>query len=281
MSNGSVLLIDASRLFREGLRRILSSSSLAAVHEACSVQDALPSIESLQPALVIVNFPDAGESQREAIGQIRAAAPRTRIVVLTETIRVNRLSEALSAGADGYLLKNISADALHQSLQLVLLGEKVFPTDLANLLTNDRINAGNGTAQGRHANGLSDREMQILGCLLNGAQNKQIARDLRGHSQGPPQGRSEKDRGAEPDPGGTLGNIAGREARRPASPRTSKSPARTITARRRPNSGAGTVSGGVTWRDGMVCPYRTDRRIASRARDGFDEAIRSIARGAI
>jgi two-component system, NarL family, nitrate/nitrite response regulator NarL len=179
MSNGSVLLIDASRLFREGLRRILSSSSLAAVHEACSVQDALPSIESLQPALVIVNFPDAGESQREAIGQIRAAAPRTRIVVLTETIRVNRLSEALSAGADGYLLKNISADALHQSLQLVLLGEKVFPTDLAHLLTSDRITTRNGTAQGRHVNGLSDREMQILGCLLNGAQNKQIARDLQ------------------------------------------------------------------------------------------------------
>src|SRR5438270_2153418 len=92
MSNGSVLLIDASRLFREGLRRILSSSLLAAVHEACSVQDALPSIESLQPALVLVNFPDGGESQREAIGQIRAATPPTRIVVLTETVRVDRLS---------------------------------------------------------------------------------------------------------------------------------------------------------------------------------------------
>jgi two-component system, NarL family, nitrate/nitrite response regulator NarL len=178
MSNGSVLLIDASRLFREGLRRILSSSSLAAVHEACSVQDALPSIESLQPALVIVNFPDAGESQREAIGQIRAAAPRTRIVVLTETIRVNRLSEALSAGADGYLLKNISADALHQSLQLVLLGEKVFPTDLAHLLTNGRITLRSDTGQIGHLNGLSDREMQILGCLLKGAQNKQIAHEL-------------------------------------------------------------------------------------------------------
>jgi two-component system, NarL family, nitrate/nitrite response regulator NarL len=179
MSNGSVFLIDASGLFREGLRRILSCASFVTIHEACSVQDALPLIRSLQPALVLVNFPDTGEAQREGIGQIRAAAPPTRIVVLTETVRVNRLCEALSAGADGYLLKNMSAEALHQSLQLVLLGEKVFPTDLADLLTNDRVAARNGTAQANHANGLSDREMQILGYLTNGAQNKQIARELQ------------------------------------------------------------------------------------------------------
>ena len=179
MSRESVFLVDASRLFREGLRRLFSGSSFAAVHEACSVHDALPSIEALQPNLVLVNFPDAGEAPREGIGQIRAAAPPTRIVVLTETIQVNRLSEALSAGADGYLLKNMSADALHQSLQLVLLGEKVFPTDLARLLTRDRMGAKSGTAQADHANGLSDREMQILGYLLNGAQNKQIARELQ------------------------------------------------------------------------------------------------------
>jgi two-component system, NarL family, nitrate/nitrite response regulator NarL len=179
MTSGSVFLIDASRLFREGLRRIFSGSSFATIHEACSVPDALPIIESLQPSLVLVNFPDAGEAQSEGIGQIRAAAPLTRIVVLTETVRVSRLSAALSAGVDGYLLKNMSADALHQSLQLVLLGEKVFPTDLAPLLTSERITAGNSAAQGGHVNGLSDREMQILGYLLNGAQNKQIARDLQ------------------------------------------------------------------------------------------------------
>jgi two-component system nitrate/nitrite response regulator NarL len=179
MSNGSVFLIDASRLFREGLRRIFSGFSFAAVHESCSVPDALPSIESLQPSLVLVNFLDSGETLTAGIGQIRAAAPPTRIVVLTETIRVNRLAEALSAGVDGYLLKNMSADALDQSLRLVLLGEKVFPTDLARLLTSDRMKARNDAAQGGHVNGLSDREMQILGYLLNGAQNKQIARDLQ------------------------------------------------------------------------------------------------------
>ena len=49
-------MIDASRLFREGLRRIFSGFSFATVHESCSVPDALPSIESLQPSLVLVNL---------------------------------------------------------------------------------------------------------------------------------------------------------------------------------------------------------------------------------
>jgi two-component system nitrate/nitrite response regulator NarL len=178
MTNGSVFFVDASRLFREGLRRIFSGSSFAAIHESCSVPDALPSIESLQPSLVLVDFPESGQAVTEGIGQIRAVAPATRIVVLAETIRVNWLAEALSAGVDGYLLKNMSAEALDQSLRLVLLGEKVFPTDLARLLTSDWMMGRNDAAQMGHVNGLSVREMQILGYLLNGAQNKQIARDL-------------------------------------------------------------------------------------------------------
>jgi two-component system nitrate/nitrite response regulator NarL len=133
-----------------------------AVHEACSIHDALLLVESLQPSLVLVNFPDSGEALTEGIDQIRAAALSTRIVVLTETIRANRLAEALSAGVDGYPLKNMSADALHHSLRHVLLGEKVFPTDLDHSLTRDRLMARNDAAQVGHVNCVSDREMQIL-----------------------------------------------------------------------------------------------------------------------
>jgi two-component system, NarL family, nitrate/nitrite response regulator NarL len=128
---------------------------------------------------VLVDLPDNGEAMIGRIDQLRAAAPRARIVVLTENIRVNRLADALSAGVDGYLLKNMSADALHQSLRLVLLGEKVFPTDLAHLLTNGRIVPRDDPGPMSRFNGLSDREMQILGCLFNGAQNKQIAHELK------------------------------------------------------------------------------------------------------
>jgi two-component system nitrate/nitrite response regulator NarL len=113
------------------------------------------------------------------VSQIRAAAPRTRIVILADSIRINRLADAMTTGVDGYLLKNMSADALHQSLRIVLLGEKVFPTELAKLLTGDRLVSRSDLGSTRHLNGLSDREMQILSHVRKGGQNKQIANDLK------------------------------------------------------------------------------------------------------
>jgi two-component system nitrate/nitrite response regulator NarL len=178
MTGDTVLLIDANRLFCEGLRRILLDDSFAVVHEAPSVADALPFIEALQPSLVLADLPEASDALTSGIGRIRTAAPSSRIVMLTDTIRLDRLATALSAGIDGYLLKNMSADALPQSLRLVLLGEKVFPTDLARVLTNGRVTLPSNGGRVGHVHGLSDREMQILGCLVNGAQNKQIAQEL-------------------------------------------------------------------------------------------------------
>src|SRR5260221_1252316 len=177
MTGDTVLLVNASRLFCAGLQRILSEASFAVVHEASSIEDALPAIEALQPSLVLVELPDPNEAST-AISRIRVAAPRSRIVVLSETIQLTQLADALSVGIDGYLLKNMPAVALAPSLRLVLLGEKVFATDLAQLLSNGRINLRSNGGQVGRVNGLSDREMQILGCLLNGASNKQIAHEL-------------------------------------------------------------------------------------------------------
>jgi two-component system nitrate/nitrite response regulator NarL len=178
MANDTVLLIDASRLFREGLRRIFADTSFVVVHESFSIDEALPFIESLQPSLVLADLAESNEAVSEHIGRIRSAAPPARIVVLTETIRIDRMADALAVGVDGYLLKNMSAAALQQSLALVLLGEKVFPSDLAHLLTDGRADGRGESAQTGHLNGLSDRETQILGYLLDGASNKQIAKAL-------------------------------------------------------------------------------------------------------
>src|SRR5438045_9184566 len=85
MTSDSVFLIDASRLFREGLRRIFSDSPFIVVHESFSVEDGLPFVQSLQPSLVLVDLPDNGEAMIGRIDQLRAAGPRARMLVLTET----------------------------------------------------------------------------------------------------------------------------------------------------------------------------------------------------
>ena len=178
MISASLLVIETNKLFREGLRHIFSASSFEIVHEAGSVEDAIPFVESLQPALVLVGLPDSDDVTTR-VSQIRAAAPCTRIVILAESVRINRLADAMTSGVDGYLLKNMSADALHQSLRIVSLGEKVFPSELANLLTSERLASRSDRGSMHHLNGLSDREMQILSHVRKGGQNKQIANDLK------------------------------------------------------------------------------------------------------
>jgi two-component system nitrate/nitrite response regulator NarL len=176
MASESVFLIDVSRLFREGLRRIFADSVFTVVHESVSVEDALPVMRSLRPSLVLCDLAGSRDPLTTQIGEIRAAAPSARIVVLTQAIRADQLADALTAGVDGYLAKNLSADALLQALRLVLLGEKVLPTDLAHLLTARHTPWPH--SQPHPMNGLSDREMQILACLVKGDQNKQIAQAL-------------------------------------------------------------------------------------------------------
>jgi two-component system nitrate/nitrite response regulator NarL len=178
MLSTPLVVIETNRLFREGLRHLFSASSFDVVYESGSVEDAIPFVESLQPALVLVGLSDSDDVITR-VSQIRAAAPRTRIVILADSIRINRLADAMTTGVDGYLLKNMSADALHQSLRIVLLGEKVFPTALANLLTVDRLVSRRDLGSTRHLNGLSDREIQILSHVRKGGQNKQIANDLK------------------------------------------------------------------------------------------------------
>lgn len=178
MNRTTVLLVDKSRLFREGLRKILADSPFSIDQEASTLEEGLSLVADSPVDLVVFDPPDELNDLDEPLSEIRSRLPGVRIVVLTDRIRMERLADALSAGVDGYLLKDMSADALQHSLRLVLLGEKVFPTDLAHLLINGRIAPRAGLKRLGHEKGLSDRELQILGCLLNGDSNKLIANHL-------------------------------------------------------------------------------------------------------
>ncbi len=179
MENIEILLIDANKLFREGLKRLLDGSSFAISAEADSLAEGLSRMdEGLRPKIALVEF-DAGSDDIQALKQVRERYPEVKIVVLAATTRnIHHLARCFEAGADAYLLKNISPDALQQSLKLVLLGEKVFPTRLAALLVSGQVDTHRPMASSADLRGLSEREVQILRCLLNGHPNKVIAKKL-------------------------------------------------------------------------------------------------------
>src|SRR3546814_5598694 len=99
--------------------------------------------------------------------------PSTEVVVLADTLSLDHITTCLKAGAGGYLLSDISCNALQQCLRLVLLGEKVFPSQLLSMWTSSNAKARpEASAPARGAQNLSERESEILECLVQGASNK-------------------------------------------------------------------------------------------------------------
>lgn len=179
MQNVEILLIDANKLFREGLKRLLDNSPFVITIEADSLSEGLEHLGTgIPPKVALVEF-DAGNDDVQQLHALREKYPEIKLVVLAATTRnIHHLARCFEAGADAYLLKNISPEALQQSLKLVLLGEKVFPTRLAALLVSGQVEAHRPATASADLEGLSEREVQILRCLLNGHPNKVIAKKL-------------------------------------------------------------------------------------------------------
>lgn len=172
------LIIEGNRLFREGLKNLLRDSQFTVQREADSIESAnIHMSGGFLPELVILDFQDSDGRAVDNIRHLRGNLKTARIVVLTYSLSANKLAKALEAGADAYLLSDMSSEALIQSLALTMLGEKVFPTNLAKLLIDGHIDLA--SKDYAFSSGvLSDREVQILRCLANGDPNKLIANRL-------------------------------------------------------------------------------------------------------
>ncbi|NYZ11384.1 response regulator transcription factor [Azospirillum sp. RWY-5-1] len=179
MTPVNVYLIDSNKLFREGMKRLFEGTQFNVVGESGTMRDVVSAIDAaaVKPELILVDVPSGADEEVEAMRALRAEHPDIRMVILTNDLCTRRLSGALGAGADGYLMKDIACEALMQSLRLVMMGEKVFPTHLAALLVSGRADDFGQEVPARRK-GLSQREVQILRCLLSGNSNKMIANHL-------------------------------------------------------------------------------------------------------
>ncbi len=171
-------LVGRNKLFREGLKSLLSGSQFEVVGEADDVGQTHVALGDKSPTIVLLDFSAEPEHAADDLTHLRNLLPDAKIVVLTETLYSETLASCLGAGAHGYLTKDISVDALLQSLKLVMLGEKVLPTHLAALLINGMGSSAPTRLNTANSHGLTEREVQILQCLVQGDSNKMIANRL-------------------------------------------------------------------------------------------------------
>ena len=173
----NVVLVGTNNLFRQGLRRLLDPSQFLVAGEARDLAALDDLLEEGSPDLVIADLNGCHEDDLEGLRALRSAYQDVRIVVLADELCLSDMARLLKAGADGYLVNELSAEAFSLSLLLVMKGEKALPSTLAGILANDSSDAGNG-ALIKAQKHLTEREKQILKCLLQAYSNKHIARAL-------------------------------------------------------------------------------------------------------
>jgi len=183
VSRIKVVLVGMNNLFLQGLRHLLDPSKFAITGEArdlaswCAALGEGPAA-GLVPDLLVADLNGCDGSDLDRLQGVRTTCEDIRIVVLANELCLMDMARLLKAGVDGYLLKDLSAEAFSLSLLLVMKGEKALPSTLASVLADDpRTEAANG-ASIRAEKHLTEREEQILRCLLNAYSNKHIARAL-------------------------------------------------------------------------------------------------------
>ncbi len=176
VENTVIWLIDAHPLLRSGLRSQLDGKGFEVAAEAATVEEINGNgSHGPSPNIIILDFTQGPA----AVSALKVSQPQARTVVFAESAELAHLADMFSAGADGYLLKSITPSALIESLRLVALGEKVFPSMLTDFLgamrtnhagTNERLRVGDVA--------LSQRELDIIRQLADGDSNKAIAKEL-------------------------------------------------------------------------------------------------------
>jgi two-component system nitrate/nitrite response regulator NarL len=128
--------------------------------------------------LFLIDMPQDVRDIRTDLETLRKTAPASFIVLLAESIEADQLVLSFAAGVNGYLLQEISSEALLESLNLVVLGEKVFPSRLALLMCGESWTSRNRRLHVPKDVLLSDREIEIVQKLTAGLSNKIIANEL-------------------------------------------------------------------------------------------------------
>jgi NarL family two-component system response regulator LiaR len=169
----NVVVADDHDLLREGVTSCLNSlADIAVVGEAASGEGAVSMASCHLPDVVVIDLVMPGIGGIGAIAQIRAAHPAMGILALSSFYERERVTEALNAGADGYLVKSVDTESLVRAVRCVARGEGAFSPEVTRALA-----AGPATRHPALAS-LTAREAEIAELVARGRTNTEIADEL-------------------------------------------------------------------------------------------------------
>jgi len=172
-----VLVADDHPVVRHGLKSILElDPRIEVVGEAGDGEELVREVERKSPDVALVDLRMPGKGGIEAVGSILASGSSTRLIALTAYDEEEYMLEALRAGVQGYLLKEIDAEALVSAVEAVFRGEMVLDPRVGK--TFQELAERSATPAMRSRYGLTSRESEVLELLLQGLGNREISERL-------------------------------------------------------------------------------------------------------
>lgn len=172
----TVAIIDDSEVVRMGLRALLGTEpALQVVAEAANVATGVEACVRLRPDVTLLDIRLPDGTGFEACRQILKRVPETRVLILTSAVDDAMVAEAISAGAHGYLLKEIDGRGLIQAIRDVAAGKSI----LDPAVTARVMQLLKATGSGRDPLGsLSPQERRVLALIADGCTNKEAGAKL-------------------------------------------------------------------------------------------------------
>ena len=187
MKNITLLIVDDHPLFRQGVvDSLVLEEDMQVMGQASSGEDGLEMIRSLKPQITIMDINLPGMNGQQITHLVVQEKLPTRILLVTGYDEMEQAVHAALAGAAGYLAKDIEPENLIRAIREVADGKYVFGTNVFSRRELDDwvIGQTDGARRSYSEPGspyrpLSEREMEVLNCVVHGMSNKEIANVLQ------------------------------------------------------------------------------------------------------
>jgi len=172
----SIVLADDHEIVRAGIKRLLSiDKGLKIIDEASNGADAVDLVKYHKPDVAMIDILMPKMNGIEAARIIKESMPEVLVIMLTAFEDYMHVEQALSAGANAYLSKDISAQELVYSIRSVIKGERALSRSIINILQR-RFTPDKGDEESPVL--ITKREQETLNLVANGMTSPDIAREL-------------------------------------------------------------------------------------------------------